>query len=124
MAMAFHAGGNGGGGAALPRGGMRALTVQVVADRGGSWMAVRGELDLATAERLWYAIADALSGAGPGRLTLDLSGVGFIDARGIHVLLDAAHACARQGIALRILAAPAVRRVCTLADVSGELPID
>ena len=121
MARASHVRASGGG---VSRRGAHPAAVQVVADRGGSWVAVSGELDIATAERLRAAVGDALCGPEVGRLTLDLSGVRFIDAGGVHVLLDAATACSRQGIALRILASSVVRRVCALADAAEQLPID
>ncbi|MGZ4178945.1 MAG: STAS domain-containing protein [Solirubrobacteraceae bacterium] len=114
MAAGFRSNGDGADGVSrVPsRARSRVLEVQVVADRGGSWVSVRGDLDIATADRLRHALREAASGARQGRLTLDLSGVAFIDARGVHELLDAAAHCAEADIALRILAPPAVRRVC------------
>ena len=64
-------------------------------------VAVEGELDLASAPKLKWALADVL-GAGCRQLVLDLSGVTFIDSTalgvlvGVHRSLDAG---VRMGIA-------------------------
>ncbi|MEA2160885.1 MAG: anti-sigma factor antagonist [Solirubrobacteraceae bacterium] len=64
-----------------------ALTVQVEPGADALTIVLRGELDLASAEAFERTLRDAE--ASPGRLVVDLSGLGFIDSTGIHVLLEA-----------------------------------
>jgi anti-sigma B factor antagonist len=87
-------------------------------------VSIRGDLDIATADRVRAAVAEALAIAPGGLLTLDLGGVEFIDASGIHELLDAREACAAAGGSLRILAPESVARVLALAGVSERLPLE
>ena len=56
--------------------------------RSGPGLAVRGEVDLATAPALEDALADAIRES-DGALVVDLSGVEFLDSSGLKVLLRA-----------------------------------
>ena len=61
--------------------------------------------------------------ARPQRLVVDVSGLRFVDASGISVLLEAQHALARTGGSLVLRRPPRmVRRVVQLLDLSGDLP--
>jgi anti-sigma B factor antagonist len=55
-------------------------------DKGGSLLAVAGEIDLANAAQFRDALLTALV-RGSGYLHLDLSGVDFMDSAGVHVLV-------------------------------------
>ena len=48
----------------------------------GQVVRLRGELDLATAERLTHAL-DSVAGSEPGRVAIDLSECEFIDSAGL-----------------------------------------
>jgi len=84
---------------------------------------VRGELDLSTAERLETALREAEARA-DDRLTLDYSGLDFIDSTGLQVLLDADHRAAASGRRLVVvLGTGEARRVAELADAVDRLTV-
>jgi anti-anti-sigma factor len=84
-------------------------------DRLGAALAVQGDLDLASAPRLARRIHEALC-LPVGRVTVDLSGVEFMDSQGLHVLEEARIAAAERHIDL-VLASPSrcVRQLLDLA---------
>ena len=55
---------------------------------GTAVVAVRGDVDLYTAPRLWETIDAAIAGT-PHELVIDLSGVSFLDSSGLSVLVKA-----------------------------------
>lgn len=74
-------------------------------DVGGSvHLAVQGELDVATAPRLLHALQ--LAEADAGELVLDLRGLAFISACGVHLLLAADRRIRRAGGRLIVLRPP------------------
>ena len=84
---------------------------------------VRGEIDLATCERLRDAIEPHL---GPRQsVVLDFSGVEFIDSSGLHVLQQARGTLTADGGSL-ILRNPsqAARRLLTVTQTEGLLQTD
>ena len=83
-----------------------------VTDAGDGVLVVAGELDLAGAAILRRALASAVAVS-----ALDLRGVTFIDAAGLHALDDAAH------LALRA-PSPAVGRLLDLVDQSERFAIE
>lgn len=86
-------------------------------------LVVRGELDLATAP--W--LTDELMAAerdDPSVLTLDLSGLSFMDVAGMRVLLNAARRAKREGWRLVVLnPQPQIRRLFALTAVDRSLEI-
>ena len=64
---------------------MQDLTI----DSRGSTFLLSGELDMESAPALRAAMASAVTIGGP--ITLDFSGVTFMDSTGLHVLLAALH---------------------------------
>ena len=56
-------------------------------DRTPTGVAVRGELDLATAEKFGSAVQGAIESSARGPFSLNLSGVTFIDSSGVHALM-------------------------------------
>ena len=81
-------------------------------------VAVRGDVDLATAPALEDALADAIRESA-GALVVDLSEVGFLDSSGLQVLMRARALLGREDRAL-VVVCPfgRVRRVFELTGVS------
>jgi anti-sigma B factor antagonist len=63
------------------------FALDVVPDRQQVIVAVTGEVDVATADRVGDAIAE-LRASGWQRIVLDLRDCGFMDSQGLHLLLD------------------------------------
>lgn len=86
---------------------------------GSPVIAVSGELDFWTLDEFDAALKSALERF-PTRITLDLSGLRFIDSSGIGVLA----AAMGSGIPIRLRRpTPAVRRVLEFTGLAGHLPI-
>jgi anti-sigma B factor antagonist len=82
-------------------------------------VAPRGELDIATVQCVSDEI-DALVAVGFADLVLDLRGVTFIDAAGLHLAI--AQACRPDATVQLIDGPPAVARIVDLAGARDELP--
>ena len=81
-------------------------------------LAVRGDIDLATAQALDDAFADAIRES-EGVFVADLSGVDFLDSSGLKVLLRARALLGREDRALAVVCPfGRVRRVFELSGVS------
>ena len=88
-------------------------------------LAVRGELDLATATALRDEVADVLPSA-PPRLYLDLSALTFIDSTGCRELLRAAKDGASAGVPVEVVVPAgnhAVRRVLDFMQFAERVPV-
>jgi anti-anti-sigma factor len=87
------------------------------AANGGGSRSVRfeGDLDLATAGALRDEIMNARN-AGAGSVTVDLSGVGFMDSVGLSLLVSAHKRLAEEGATMRLLLPEKLRR---LFEISG-----
>jgi anti-sigma B factor antagonist len=80
----------------------------------GRAIRARGEVDISSVETLRGALAAARE---EGANTLvDLSGVGFMDSSGLHLMLNAAIDAETDGWSLAFLAS---RQVLRLLDVTG-----
>lgn len=84
--------------------------------------AVRGDVDLAGADRLWGAVSPLVL---PGRdVVVDCSGIGFMDSSGLRTLLDLGRRAGQAGGGMVLAAVPApVARVLDLAGVAGAFTI-
>lgn len=82
----------------------------------GGAFALEGELDMASAEEVWDRLRAAPADSD---LTVDLSGLTFMDSSGLRVFLEAA--CARSNGACVVLKDPTgpVARVLEIALPSG-----
>lgn len=90
--------------------------------QGRAVVTVRGELDLATADRLWMELEPLLGSH--GLVVLDGTGISFLDSSGLRVLLQAGKRATAESAAFRLVAPqPAVQRVLELAGASGHLEI-
>jgi anti-anti-sigma factor len=84
---------------------------------------LRGEFDIAGAERLEAALARAEAGA-PRVLVLDLSELEFMDSTGLRIVLAADARARDDGRELRIVrGAEAVRRLFHLTGLDGRLNV-
>ncbi len=81
---------------------------------------VTGEIDATNVDR-FSDYARRFVGEAQG-LILDLSGVDFLCARGISVLVAIDDECRTAGIRWAIVASPTVKRLLHLVDMSDALP--
>jgi anti-sigma B factor antagonist len=87
-------------------------------------LAISGELDLATAPSLERELL-RVEQTEVNLITVDLSGVTFIDGVGVHLLCDADLRSCATGSRLRLVAVSlSVRRVLWLLGVDKDLPFD
>ncbi len=81
-----------------------------------------GELDCAAESLARIEVEIALERGGT-ELVIDLSGVDFLDARGVHVLIDAGAACREQARTLTVIPGPEhVQRILTLCGIPFAPP--
>jgi anti-sigma B factor antagonist len=90
--------------------------------QGATVVTVQGELDLATADRLWVELEPVL--ASRKLVILDGTGITFLDSSGLRVLLQAGKRAVTDGATFRLVAPQqAVQRVLELAGAEGHLQI-
>ena len=96
-----------------------------VAHRNGALhLRVSGEIDMASAGTLLDAIVSAEVPPG-GRITLDLSGVAFMDSAGLSALVEAHRKHDGDGVEMTIVEAPrSVRKLFSLSGVDAYLRVD
>ena len=82
----------------------------------GCMIRLWGELDLAAADLLDEEVLRAGTGH-TGKIVIDLSGLEFIDAAGIHMLIDLESASQSNGSRLRVI--PASGPVQRLLELTG-----
>jgi anti-sigma B factor antagonist len=93
------------------------IDVRKAALAGAAGVAVRGDVDVATAPLLQDALDEAVR-ATAGTLVLDLTGVEFLDSSGINVLLRIRALLGREDRALALVCPPGPpRRVLELAGI-------
>jgi anti-sigma B factor antagonist len=86
----------------------------------GSVVAPRGELDMATQNALRAALEEQ---AARGAVTLDLSGLSFLDTSGLRLILETAEASRRDGFSFTVLpGVPGVQRLFDVAGVTELVP--
>jgi anti-anti-sigma factor len=86
-----------------------------------STITVWGELDIASAAVLEAEVIVAEQ-LGATSITIDLSGLDFIDTSGLQAIIGAHDRCARHGCELTLLRGPAqVQRIFDLTRTSGSL---
>ena len=90
---------------------------------GGTDVAIFGELDLATVDRVRAALADAIEAE--GRVVIDLRACGFVDSKGIGALVQAALRLKAQGRPLVLRGVqPRVMRTLGIAGLTGTDLLD
>lgn len=100
------------------------VAVRYSADGEEVVVATSGEVDLVTAPHLG-AVAAAVTGRGPARVVLDLSGVTFMGAAGLGIIAASAEQLAPGGGRL-VLRAPShlVRRMLEITGLDGVAEVE
>jgi anti-sigma B factor antagonist len=96
------------------------FTVEVGGGPDGTVVAPRGELDIATQAELRAALEQQ---AERGAVTLDLSGLRFMDTSGLRLILETAEASRRGEFTFAVLPGiPVVQRLFEVAGVTELVP--
>ena len=91
-------------------------------DDGRTVARLTGEVDLVTACELHFRLQDKV--AEDPRLVLDVTGLGFIDALGIRILLQAAELAEQGGGRLPLVGArPQLLSLISILRIQGRLPV-
>ena len=99
------------------------MTTTVISPAPPAAVVLDGEIDIATGPAIRRSLMAAIRG-GNVDLAIDMSGVAFIDAAGIGVLVDAAKRARRAGGGLSLLAPSwPVRRLLGLFHLDEILPV-
>jgi anti-sigma B factor antagonist len=99
------------------------MTTTVVSNPPSAAVVLDGQMDIATCPAIRRFLMAAISG-GDVHLAVDVSGVAFIDASGIGVLVAAANRARQAGGGLTLLApSPQVRRLLDILRLDAVLPI-
>lgn len=101
------------------------MPITITGRDSGLTIALSGEIDHHAARAMMSELDEAIAERLPPKLTLDLSGVTFMDSSGIAVLLRALRQMERHGGALLAVNIPAqARRVLDAAGVGRLIPFD
>lgn len=88
----------------------------------GDTIAVRGEIDMATAPQL-RTMLDEMIGGGMTRIVLECRGLEFLDSSGIGVLVAARKRLGDDGELVLESPPPHVRKVLDITGVAGHLTV-
>ena len=98
------------------------LQIEVRRDGGRVVLALVGELDMASADRLQQAVDDDALRTETS-VVLDLEGLQFIDSTGLRVILRALERCRGRGQEFAITrGSPQVQRLLSITGVAAHLP--
>ena len=102
---------------------MQALAVERSSADGIDFVAVEGEIDIATSPRLIPVLNQAVSD-GTGPLIVDLSLVEFMDSTGLALLINAQRRVGRRGLGFAVVCPPGpLYRVFEVTDMVGILGV-
>jgi anti-anti-sigma factor len=87
---------------------------------GGQTLALTGELDLDSADKLEEAGREVC--AADGGLVIDLRKVTFMDSTGLRVLIVAGRLCEEKGHELRIIPGEDIQRILEMSGLDRVLP--
>jgi anti-sigma B factor antagonist len=100
----------------------KTLTIRVWRDRGYAFVAVAGEVDIATVTRLRESLFELA--ASDRALVVDLDQVSFIDSSGLAALVGVARRAAAHGASLQVVCArPRIRQLFQLTGLDGQVPL-
>jgi len=98
----------------------RPLSIRNTVRAGRHTLALTGELDIDSANKLEEAVRDVCaSGAG---LVIDLRKVTFMDSTGLRVLIVAGTLCEETGNELRIIPGEDIQRILEISGLDRVLP--
>jgi anti-anti-sigma factor len=80
-------------------------------------LALRGELDISTADRLQDAVTRLCVAEGVRELTIDLRGLAFIDSSGLAAMVYTCRLCERYGCELSVV--PGSRSIQEVFELTG-----
>jgi anti-sigma B factor antagonist len=102
-----------------------AVEVRVTQEAGIPVAALEGEIDLANAADVRSRIFDMVTNSVPG-LVLDLSGVTYLDSRGVQLILELAERLKMRHLKFRVSMPEKslVRRILLLTHVDAVVPLD
>lgn len=97
--------------------------VVVTQDESGVRAAVIGEVDASNAEEVRAQLEEAIT---PPRLTIDLSGLSYLDSAGIRVIYAVSESATTRSTELRLVVGNGspIRRVLDIAGVTETIGID
>lgn len=93
------------------------MSVTITGREGGLTLTLSGEIDHHGARTMMGELDQTVSALLPRRLTLDLSGVTFMDSSGLALLMGAKRAMDRLGGSLRVVNIPV--QPCRVLDAAG-----
>lgn len=101
------------------------LHLEAEEDGNRAILRLRGEVDICTASRLRDRLAALLKGDGRSAVVLDLSGLEFMDATGLEVLVQAQLLAGARGTELVLAHPPGiVRRLLEVTGLEGTFPVE
>jgi anti-sigma B factor antagonist len=99
---------------------MRPDEIEFTVEVDGGRVAPRGELDVATQAELRAALERA---AARGAVTLDLTGLRFMDTSGLRLILETAEAAREHGFGFTVIrGGPSIQRLFEIAGVTELVP--
>lgn len=101
------------------------MPIHVTAQNGAAIITLTGEIDHHGARTMMAQLEEAVSSRLPTHLTLDMSGVTFMDSSGIAVLMRAKRQMDQLNGVLRVVAIPTqARRVLDAAGVGRHITLE
>jgi anti-sigma B factor antagonist len=88
----------------------------------GLRLLLRGDLDLATAREFEHRLEEA-SRKTRAAITVDLTGLSFLDSRGLRAILGAQQLCDERGCRLTVIPGEQAQRLFDLTGLSERLPL-
>ena len=88
----------------------------------GVRLLLRGDLDLATVREFEHRVEEASRNSATA-IAVDLTGLSFLDSRGLRAILGAQQLCEERGCRLTVRAGERAQRLFDLTGLSERLPL-